>query len=587
MPAPRAARRAQIARYTLQLLLLIGAIVVALVCCAARAHAEDTPTRANAAVSPPTPRPATSTEGTDTSRSGAISPGSLSEAPRDIRASPEFGVLGQIDPLTAPNRDARLTPVAAASEFRQDAAVSDTAVAVAASGANAMSFASPAGGALGSGYTYTQAVDARTSIVQQVSALARGTGRIRVVQIGLVVDVGVAGANAQGSGTPVARGLPVGNAPAVVGTGSVEAVGARGTTRIGQSAAITNGWTAAQHAVVLTTGAALADSGLNAPPTGATIAGTGAAAAMPNVTTGSSQAIGDRSTSAITQNATVTASDHGLLTVEQRAVIVNIGVALANSGTGSARVGSLSLINASVLRSMLGTLFGGTATPDLSHFASTSAATTAGISTGDVVAIGNDTTTGIVQSVNGAVSGHGRAAASQRASATNVGFAMGNSGRGLASIPGLDAGTAAQFAALRASIASFLDQILHPAWLIHRGPALLLRSRLDLASGLLQVRGTVTGTVRLLAIPAGAGGETTQVSVEQVSGLLALSFAFTDGRSASVASAHAHDGSAAGLGGIGTALAGTHTGNVNAITTHLVDVCQSIGDRSCGNPSGA
>ena len=132
----------------------------------------------------------------------------------------------------------------------------------------------------------------------------------------------------------------------------------------------------------------------------------------------------DRSWSAIGQTATLVANDHGVLNVEQRAVIVNIGVALANSGFNAASV-SLSSQEAAIIQSILNMLFGGSGFPSLNGFTGSTANGSAAISTGSVIAIGNDTTTGIGQSVNGAVSGQGRASASQLAYVTNLGITTG------------------------------------------------------------------------------------------------------------------------------------------------------------------
>jgi hypothetical protein len=273
-----------------------------------------------------------------------------------------------------------------------------------------------------------------------------------------------------------------------------------------------------------------------------------------------------------------------VLNVDQRAVIVNLGIALANSGFNTASVGGLSAQEASIVQSILNALFGGSGLPALNGFTTSSAGGTAGISTGNVVAIGNDTKTGIGQSVNGMVTGHGRASATQQAYVTNLGIAVGNSGGNLASVAGLDAGVAGQLAAAQASTTSFLDQILHPGWLVDQGSSPQLTSAIDLGGALLQVRGDVSGTMQLVGIPGPDGSEGTNVSVEQVSGVLHLSFAFADSgnNTATVGDQIGGAGSGGILAAIGSQVAGIQTGNVNAVGGDFtVDVCQSIGDHAC------
>ena len=60
-----------------------------------------------------------------------------------------------------------------------------------------------------------------------------------------------------------------------------------------------------------------------------------------NITSGPAHALGNRSTSTIFQIVTVTASGNGSLLVVQRAIIVNFGLALANSGLNAAGGGAL------------------------------------------------------------------------------------------------------------------------------------------------------------------------------------------------------------------------------------------------------
>ncbi|MBV8951547.1 MAG: hypothetical protein JOZ99_11775 [Actinobacteria bacterium] len=237
------------------------------------------------------------------------------------------------------------------------------------------------------------------------------------------------------------------------------------------------------------------------------------------------------------------------------------------------------------MQSILDALFGGSGYPALNGFTGSAAGGNAGISTGNVLAIGNNTTTGIGQSVNGSVSGHGIASATQQAYVTNLGIAVGNSGGNLAAILGLDPTETGDLAATQASTTSFLAQILNPNWLVDGGSTPQLKSALDVGAALLQVSGDVSGTMQVLGIPGPGGGDGTRVTVEQVSGVLHLSFAFADSGNNTAFVAGAQDGGA-GAGGllssIGSDVAGIQTGNVRSIGDNVqVNICQSIGDQAC------
>ncbi len=599
-------------RDALRLMLAGGAVVVALLLFAGRAHADTTPaSTSGGAASTPTSTPAAgpgpgSPDTTGSSPATGSTPPPTVDPSRKISAStaplpPPTGKAPS--PASGTAGDAAGTPTPVKRDDTQNSDVANTGVATAVSGANtavgSTSQTPPAGappaagpangsGTVGTGNANAQGVDANTSITQQVSAQATGQGKIHVVQIGLIVDVGVAEANSGHNYVRVALSPLEGTASATVDTGNVTVVGARGTTGITQSAKITNGQTAGQQAFVVNIGIAFGDSGSNVALVGATISRNGQTAiAAGKVTTGDAQAIGDRSSSAIGQTATLAASDHGVLTVDQRAVIVNVGIALANSGFNTAGVGSLSAAEDSVVQSILTMLFGGSGLPALNGFTGSSSGGTAGISTGNVVAIGNDTRTGIGQSVNGSVSGHGTASASQLAYVTNLGIAVGNSGGNLAGVLGLSPGAGNELATTQASTLSFLDQILHPGWLVDQGSSPQLMSAVDLGGALLQVRGDVTGTMQLLGIPGPDGSDGTNVSIEQVSGVLHLSFAFANtGRNTAAVADQAGGAQAGGLlAAIGTEVAGITTGNVNAVGGDFtVDVCQSIGDHACEAP---
>ncbi len=591
----------------MRLALASGAINAVMLLLGGRAHAATTPPPP---ADPPSgaPAPTGGTASSTPATSGTTTPphqdagAAPSGTSRTITASaPVAPNPGKAPtPTSGTATDASGSPTPPKQNDTQTATVTNTGVATGVSGANTAggsvaqkppAGAPPATGhsdgsaTIGTGNAGAQGSNSTGNINQQVTTVATGHGQIHVVQIGLIVDVGVAQANSGSNWVRVALSPLEGTASAGIATGNVDVVGLKGTTGITQSARITNGQTTDQQAFVVNIGIAFGDSGSNVALVGATVSRNGqTAVAAGKITTGGAQATGDQSKSAIGQSAVLAAADHGVLNVDQRAVIVNLGFAFANSGFNAASVNGLSSQETSIVQSILDALFGGSGFPALSGF-SGSAGGSAGISTGNVVAVGNDTTTGIGQSVHGIVSGHGTASATQQAYVTNLGIAFGNSGANLAAVLGLGPGTASEFAATQASTTSFLDQILHPGWLVDRGSSPQLASVLDLGGALLNVRGDVAGTMQVLGMPGVGGADGAQVTVEQVSGVLHLSFAFADSGHNTALVAGAQDGGA-GAGGllaaIGSDVAGIRTGDVTAVGNDVkVGICQSIGDQAC------
>jgi hypothetical protein len=302
------------------------------------------------------------------------------------------------------------------------------------------------------------------------------------------------------------------------------------------------------------------------------------AGAPSSITTGSANALGNRSTSAVFQVVTVSASGNGSLLVIQRAVIVNFGLALANSGLNAAGGGALTAAMpdpAAAQQLLLMLLSSGGAAPG--------PALTGGggggvaIGTGDAHAVGNDTTTGIHQTVTGSVTDDETAKAIQDAWVGNFGIAIANTGAngaatGLAGIDG------ASLQAARTSLQAFL------AGLTGIGDPLQgLDASFQLGGNLLQLHGDVSGTESLLGVTepgTDVGEDDASVVVRQVTAVLNIGLALGDsGHNVGVATTEGTDHGV--TAGAGTTVATTTitTGDATAVGSHFATtVCQTIGD---------
>src|SRR5262249_13549593 len=105
-----------------------------------------------------------------------------------------------------------------------------------------------------------------------------------------------------------------------------------------QAAIITSGDASSQTTTVLNIGIALSNTGLNISiatvSAGASPALTTSSAGVTSskIGTGAATSTGDKSTSTIQQNANASASGTATMQIDQRAFVINFGVALANTG---------------------------------------------------------------------------------------------------------------------------------------------------------------------------------------------------------------------------------------------------------------
>ena len=368
------------------------------------------------------------------------------------------------------------------------------------------------------------------SISQKALVKAVGTGEIEIIQIALIVNLGVgvantggntatgldavnvigvgqgAGAGTGGSGGLATNGLTASNdatgAGAII-TGDATAVGNASDVRVVQAAdvAAAGGIVASGQATDITSlGVAFGNTGLNLvigntvvqlilvnQAAGGGAGGTAASASnqasatnsatgLAAVTTGAAAATGNASSTAIDQLAMADAGDGGFVSILQRALVLNLGIALANSGMNEA-VGnqSVNLVDvqqqsiAGAFWASLQSLFGGSGWLDLAGASGTTANTVTAANSSDgaaLVATGNATATGLAsttdvsQSAAGSALAGGQALVTQDATVTNGGLAIANTGaNNAAGLLALNAVVTDQWAGLGAYLSNYLAQL--------------------------------------------------------------------------------------------------------------------------------
>jgi LPXTG-motif cell wall-anchored protein len=223
------------------------------------------------------------------------------------------------------------------------------------------------------------------------------------------------------------------------------------------------------------------------------------------------------------QIVTVTADDNGSITVTQRAVIVNFGLALANSG-GNVAASALSAVpevQRTVIEGLIAALFG---LDPAVLFGGGSAA----IGTGQANATGNQSQSSVLQQVTGGVDGDETATADQSAWIGNFGAALANSGiNGAAgSVAVLPDGS--PIASAEAMIARFLQLLTDPSQLQLGNTE--LSSALNLGSALLDVHGDIDATEVLAGLDEGEAWETSEggIRIRQITGVLNIAIALAN-----------------------------------------------------------
>jgi hypothetical protein len=346
--------------------------------------------------------------------------------------------------------------------------------------------------------------DTHDTIVQTVTADAADAAQIRLLQIALVINVGLALGESGGntaSATPVSTTGDGGK----VDSGGAHSTGNVGTTRLVQAVVLTGSHDANQVVNVMTMGVGIARSGGNTAVVIGAHPDAQGALGDARIDTGSARATGNRSSSTIIQIVTAKASGHGQLDATQRAVVVNLGGALATSGRNVA--GTAAGSSRDRVLDLLAQLFGGDA-------GAPAAGATGSVSSGPASAVGNATDTGIAQLLDGTVSGHQQARSVQDALVANVGVAVASSG-GNGAVTRRSGGSP-EIDAARTKILDFIAALL-------AGDPVDLDTTLALGSGTLHLEGGVSSAAGQLGSGDGSG-----VFVRQVSGVLNLGFGLAD-----------------------------------------------------------
>ena len=246
-----------------------------------------------------------------------------------------------------------------------------------------------------------------------------------VLQVALILNLGLAFANSGYNGvssTPGSNGIIAG-----VQTGDADATGLDIGQYITQAARETGDADTDAHAnqlaISLYMGLGTANSGLNA------VAGTGVAGGSGGaIASGNASATGNLSTTDINQYAQLLGEDTAALNVTQRATVLNVGFALANSGINdiSGVAGGLLSADPGDDNAYAQDLFAMLLPALLQSYGYGPAVGT--IATGDATAVGNDSDTFVRQVALAASSGDGVVDIVQDVLVANMGAAAANTG---------------------------------------------------------------------------------------------------------------------------------------------------------------
>jgi hypothetical protein len=311
----------------------------------------------------------------------------------------------------------------------QSAVVTATLVANANSGSNTETDNQSGGGQLPAlidtgDATAVGSLDANV-VTQGADITLQDQAVANVVQVALILNLGVAFANSGYNGvssTPGSGGITAG-----VTTGDANATGLDIGQYITQAARETGDDAtdahAGQLAISLFLGIGTANSGLNA--VAGTGVGTGSGGA---VNAGDASATGNLSTTDINQYAQLLGEDSSQLNVTQRATVLNVGFALANSGINdiSGVAGGLLSADPSDDNDYAQDLFAMLLPALLQSYGYGPAA--GSITTGDATAVGNDSDTFVRQVALAASSGDGVVDIVQDVLVANMGAAGANTG---------------------------------------------------------------------------------------------------------------------------------------------------------------
>ncbi len=316
----------------------------------------------------------------------------------------------------------------------------------------------PVGGAVDTG-----SADAIGSMdVNQVSQSAEivltDEAVANLLQIALILNFGAADANS-GQNSISSSGQGVAN-PGAIDSGNAQAVGNEMAAYITQAANVdaTTALTddASQLAISMFLGLAIANSGANS------VVGNGVAGSGGSIDTGDTQAIGNDSLTRITQQALLLGADQSQLNVIQRATVLNLGFAIANSGLNdiSGVAGALLAADDEADDYLAEQLFAMLLPALLQSYGISVGA--GSIDTGSAQAIGNQSETYVQQTVGAAAAGTGVANVTQDVLVANMGGAVANTGfNALGSMQQLTPDQAGAVVKMAAFLANILAKVHH------------------------------------------------------------------------------------------------------------------------------
>ena len=324
---------------------------------------------------------------------------------------------------------------------------------------------------------------------------------------------------------------------------------------------------ASQLAVNLRIGVPVADSGNNV----VVVSGPGGSVGGV-IDAGAANATGNQSLTEIVQRAFTTGSGAAHLTIEQRATVINLGLAIANSGINTVRGLAGSLINAPdefIARELFALIL-----PALLASVNTGDGTGAGgtIASGEATAIGNRSETYIDQNEIATASGDGTASISQDVIVANVGAAVANSGANqLGSSASEPAALDAEGMRIATELGQFLTDLLEEIerWsLVPGGAPLNISLQLPFGDLVIGLEASVGGSQTTVQ------SSNAQASIRQVTAIISIgiSRANTGFNATSLqvgADLAAITAAAAASGGVSVT-----TGDASADNKSLVIVCQ-------------
>ncbi len=530
------------------------------------------PASDHASVVAVTEQPTTTVDAPPTTESGST--------PTTVAAADDSASTESSDSTLPIDTTTTLNPVQ--QHVDQQTIATGTQVAVAVSGGNRLDDRRPTQppGSVPAANVATGAVTAigsrdSNTVDQQADLDLTDQAVANLLQIALILNVGAALANSGVNGVTATAGGS--GAAGAIASGNASAVGNDSDQYLTQAARATGDADTDsgvdQLALSVNMGLASAGSGLNA-VTGTGVAGTGG-----SIGSGSASAIGNDAETGVLQQASITGSGTSVIDVVQRATVLNLGFALANSGlndvTGVA--GQLLASGNDQSDAVARDLFSMLLPAMLSSYAGDGGQ--GAITTGDATAIGNRSSTFIAQIADAAASGDGVAQIVQDVLIANVGAAGANTGGN--ALGGAYASIDPKLASATITLAAFLASMLA---LVNTNTSQALAvaqdAGLDVPFGdlVLEVRGQLQG----LDTTAGTGGGT-RANVRQVTIIISLGVARANsGLNATVSVADGTPAAAVVSRAIESTASVTKTvdaistGDVSATNRRVTVICQRV-----------